>query len=181
MISQRSQRSGSTSPPGTPPVRRWSGPFLSRAAGRQPPVVLEGCHSWQLARVQGGAPKETIGGPKRRPQRVIVTTSCDEGDNNKEADDFDEELIATVERDLKCQSQQPADHFEKLLEAICPNYAYPVRHKLKECTMMNNYMTMEAFTKGKKPKDGSVGKAVACCTFPRRKCGHVDLRWVCSP
>jgi hypothetical protein len=144
-------------------------------------VVLEGCHSWQLARVQGGAPKETIGGPKRRPQRVIVTTSCDEGDNNKEADDFDEELIATVERDLKCQSQQPADHFEKLLKAIYPNYAYPVRHKLKECTMMNNYMTMEAFTKGKKPKDGSAGKAVACCTFPRRKCGHVDLRWVCSP
>jgi hypothetical protein len=40
-------------------------------------------------------------GPKRRPQRVMVTTSCDEGGNDKEVDDSHEELIAAAERDFK--------------------------------------------------------------------------------
>jgi hypothetical protein len=38
---------------------------------------------------------------------------------------------------------------------------YPVRHKLKECTMMKNYMTTRTFAKGKKPEDDSAGKAAA--------------------
>jgi hypothetical protein len=35
----------------------------------------------------------------------------------------------------------------------------PIRHKLKECTMMKNYMTMGTFAKGKKPKGDLEGKA----------------------
>jgi hypothetical protein len=52
------------------------------------------------------------------------------------------------------------DHFEKLLEAICPNHMYPVRHKLKECTMIKNNMTTQTFARRKKPKGDSAGKAV---------------------
>jgi hypothetical protein len=74
----------------------------------------------------------------------MVTTSGDEGDNNKEPDDSDEEHIAAAEREFKHQALQPIDHFEKLIEVTCPNHAYPVRHKLKECTM-KSYMTMRAF------------------------------------
>jgi hypothetical protein len=62
-----------------------------------------------------------------------MTTSCDEGDNDKDASDSDEELITIAERDIKRQAQQPADHFEKVLEATCPNHTYPVGHRLKEC------------------------------------------------
>jgi hypothetical protein len=40
-------------------------------------------------------------GLKQRRPRVVVTTSCDEGDNDKEADDSNEELITTIERDIK--------------------------------------------------------------------------------
>jgi hypothetical protein len=40
-------------------------------------------------------------GPKHRSQRVTVAMSGDEGDNNKEVDDSDEELIAAAERDFK--------------------------------------------------------------------------------
>jgi hypothetical protein len=29
--------------------------------------------------------------------------------------------------------------------------------KLKECSLMKNYMTMQAFTKGKKPEGESLG------------------------
>jgi hypothetical protein len=41
------------------------------------------------------------------------------------------------------------------------NHAYPIRHKLKECSMMKNYMTTWAFTKGKKSEDDPTGKAAA--------------------
>jgi hypothetical protein len=41
-------------------------------------------------------------GPKQRPQRVAVTTICDEDDNDKEANDSNKELIAVVEGDFKC-------------------------------------------------------------------------------
>jgi hypothetical protein len=37
-------------------------------------------------------------GPKWRPQQVVVTTSCDEGDNDKDDGDSDEELVAATER-----------------------------------------------------------------------------------
>jgi hypothetical protein len=66
------------------------------------------------------------------PPRVEITASCDEDNNDKGAGDSDEELIAAAERDFKHQARKPVDHFEKLLEAMCPNYMYPVRHKLKE-------------------------------------------------
>jgi hypothetical protein len=66
------------------------------------------------------------------PPRVEITASCDEDNNDKGTGDSDEELIAAAERDFKHQARQPVDHFEKLLEAMFPNYMYPVRHKLKE-------------------------------------------------
>jgi hypothetical protein len=40
----------------------------------------------------------------------------------------------------------------------CPNHAYPIRHELKECSMMKNYMTIGAFTKGKNPEGDLAGK-----------------------
>jgi hypothetical protein len=49
------------------------------------------------------------------------------------------------------------DSNKKLLEATCPNHTYPVRHKLKECTMMNNYMTTGTFARSKKPEGDSMG------------------------
>jgi hypothetical protein len=44
---------------------------------------------------------------------------------------------------------------------------YPVRHKLNECTMMKNYMTMKTFARGKNPKGDSTGKAAT--PFPKEK------------
>jgi hypothetical protein len=44
---------------------------------------------------------------------------------------------------------------------------YPIRHKLKECSMMKNYMTTGSLTKGKKHKDDAPGKAAA--PFPGEK------------
>jgi hypothetical protein len=105
--------------------------------------------------------------PKWWPQWIAVTTGGDEGNNNKDADDTDEELVAATERDFKRQARQPADHFKNLLEATCPNHTYPIKNKLKECTTMKNYMTMGTFAKSKKPEGDSAGKATA--RFPEEK------------
>jgi hypothetical protein len=81
-------------------------------------------------------------GPKWWPQGVTITTSYDEGDNDNDASDSNE------------------DHFKKLLKATCPNHMYPGRHKLKEGTMMENYMTTGTFARGKKLKGDPTRKVV---------------------
>jgi hypothetical protein len=40
------------------------------------------------------------------------------------------------------------DHFEKLLEEACPNHAYPVKHKLRDCGLMKNFMASGSLTRG---------------------------------
>jgi hypothetical protein len=76
-------------------------------------------------------------------------------------------VVDAAEHDFKGQAWHPTDHFEKLLETTCPNHTYHVKHKLKECTMMKNYMTMETFARSKKPGGKSAGKAAA--PFPKEK------------
>jgi hypothetical protein len=44
------------------------------------------------------------------------------------------------------------------LEEACPNHAYLIKHKLKECGMMRNFMTLGALTKGKEPEGDPGGK-----------------------
>jgi hypothetical protein len=43
----------------------------------------------------------------------------------------------------------------------CLNHAYLVKHKLKDCTIMKNFMTMGTLSKGKKPERdlGGIGTA----------------------
>jgi hypothetical protein len=129
-------------PPSMPLVSRQSRPFASRPMGRRSPMAV--------AKGMKTSIKGNKSGPKRHPQRVTITTSCDEGDNDKENDDSDEEHVDATECDFKHQAQQPADHFEKLLETTCPNHVYPIKHKLKEYTMMKNYMTTRVFHQGEK-------------------------------
>jgi hypothetical protein len=68
--------------------------------------------------------------------------------------------MAAAEHEFKHQVRQLVNPFEKLLKATYQNHTYPVKHKLKECTMMKNCMTMRTFTRSKKPKGDSTGKAV---------------------
>jgi hypothetical protein len=52
----------------------------------------------------------------------------------------------------------PIDHFERLLEEACSNDAYPIKHKLKDCDMMKNFMISRSLTRGmelNKDLDGS--------------------------
>jgi hypothetical protein len=65
----------------------------------------------------------------------------------------------------KRPTRQPMDHFKRLLMEACPNHAYPVRHRLKDCGMMTTFMTSGSLTKGTKFNDGPDGSDTT--TFPK--------------
>jgi hypothetical protein len=48
----------------------------------------------------------------------------------------------------KRQVRPPTDHFEKLQEETCPNHAYPIKHKLRDCGMMKNFMASGSLAQG---------------------------------
>jgi hypothetical protein len=58
----------------------------------------------------------------------------------------DDNFVAAVEHKTshpKGNSGKPAptkDHFEKLLDAPCPHHEVPVKHTLRECRLMKNYV-----------------------------------------
>jgi hypothetical protein len=65
----------------------------------------------------------------------------------------------------KCQVQPLTDHFERLLEEACPNYIYLIKHKLRDCDMMKNFMVSGSLTRGI-GLDEAPGKSDAA-PFPR--------------
>jgi hypothetical protein len=87
------------------------------------------------------AKEGTKGGKKRhkqRPQGARTTTDHDDSDGRK-AGGSDRGHIMTATRSDKRQVRPPIDHFTRLLEEACPNHAYPVRHKLKDYSMMKSF------------------------------------------
>jgi hypothetical protein len=58
--------------------------------------------------------------------------------------------ISTVVCSDKRSARLSMDHFKRLLMEACPNHAYPVRHKLKDCSMMRSFMTFGSLTWGVK-------------------------------
>jgi hypothetical protein len=96
-------------------------------------------------------------GLKQWPYHVTIVTGYN-GDD-EEADDSSKEGIAATEHDSRCQMRLPKNHFKKLLEATCLHHSYPVKHKLKDCTMMKKFMTWGGFSQGRKPGGDSGGKS----------------------
>jgi hypothetical protein len=46
----------------------------------------------------------------------------------------------------KRPTRLPMDHFKMLLKEACSNHTYPVRHNLKDCSMMRGFMTSGTLT-----------------------------------
>jgi hypothetical protein len=67
--------------------------------------------------IDKGAKKGAKGSKKGQ---VTTTTSCN--DDDKEADGSSKEYVAAIKYDFKRQTWQLSEHFEKLLEAACPNH-----------------------------------------------------------
>jgi hypothetical protein len=77
----------------------------------------------------------------------------DYDDDDKKADGSEMEYVKTVGRSVKRQVQPRTDHFERLLEEACLNHAYHIKHKLKDCSMMKNFMTSGSLTQDREHEE----------------------------
>jgi hypothetical protein len=68
------------------------------------------------------------------------------GSVREKIESSDEEFVASAERDFKRRTQLLKDHFKKVLEVACPHHPYPVKHKLRDCTMMKIFMSLGTST-----------------------------------
>jgi hypothetical protein len=90
------------------------------------------------------------------------TSSCFKKKKKNDKRRYDDNFVATVERKAsrpKSNPTKPAptrDHFEKLLDAPCPHHEVPVKHTLRECRLMKNYVkgTLKPSTADQPEKQG---------------------------
>jgi hypothetical protein len=59
----------------------------------------------------------------------------------------------------------PIDHFKRLLREACPNHAYPIKHKLKDCNMMKSFMILGSLTRATELDEDPSGRDTM--PFPR--------------
>jgi hypothetical protein len=52
----------------------------------------------------------------------------------------------TAARNDKREARPPTEHLKRLLEEVCPNHAYLIRHKHKYYGMMISFMTSGSIT-----------------------------------
>jgi hypothetical protein len=137
-----------------------------------------------------GARKGAKGGKKGqkwRPRCIAAVAS--NGGSDEGVDDFSEEYVVAVERNFKWQTRLPKDHFKILLEATCPHNSYPIKHKLKDCTLMKMFMMSGAFSKDRKPEEDLGGKSAApipleaavMTIFDRPHRGPRNAMWLVEP
>jgi hypothetical protein len=108
------------------------------------------------------------GGKKRRnqcPLETTTTTDYNNGNNGK-ASSSDIGHVMTGVHSNKHQAWPPTDHFKRLLEEACPNHAYPIRHKLKDCDMMKSFMISGSCTLGTRLNEDPSGSNAM--PFPRK-------------
>jgi hypothetical protein len=67
--------------------------------------------------------------------------------NNKQVGSSGVGRVMAVAGSGNHQAWPPMDHFKKLLEETCLSHAYPVKHNLRDCGMMKNYMASGSLTR----------------------------------
>jgi hypothetical protein len=70
-----------------------------------------------------------------------ATTTTDHDD--EKASGSSEGGVVITARSDKRQARPPTDHFKRSF----PNHTYPIRHKLKDCGMMKNFMIFGSLTR----------------------------------
>jgi hypothetical protein len=83
------------------------------------------------------------------------------GSTREKVEGSDEEFVASVERDFKRRTLPPKDHFKKVLEAACPHHPYPIKHKLRDYTMMKRFISSDMIADGDELARDLGGKGTA--------------------
>jgi hypothetical protein len=92
----------------------------------------------------------TKGGKKRCKQRhqETATMADDEGDINKQAGSSIVVCVTAIAGSGKHLAWPRTDHFEKLLEDTWPNNTNPIKYKLRDCSMMKNFIASGSLARG---------------------------------
>jgi hypothetical protein len=100
----------------------------------------------------------------------------------------DANLVAAVERKTSRPKGNPIkpmpskDHFERLLDKPCPHHEVPVRHSLKDCRLIKNYVndTLKSRTTYHPKKGGPPcqRRQRGGCVPGQRWCGAHDLQGI---
>jgi hypothetical protein len=73
----------------------------------------------------------------QRPLRTVTTATVNHGDDHGwEASSSSMRRASAAACSIKRWERTPIDHFKRLLEEVCPNHTYPVRHRLKDYDLM---------------------------------------------
>jgi hypothetical protein len=138
-------RSCSASPPSTPQVRRRSGPSPSPVVGKQSLIATKWLHPTLSSKVPRRTPRtarrgesDDIGGLQLWPTMMMMTRRWTAPTWSTSQPPS---TVLRTRRD--CQQTNEA----------CLNHAYPIKHKLKNYSMMKNFMTTGSLTKGKELKE----------------------------
>jgi hypothetical protein len=92
--------------------------------------------------------KETVGAIFDRPRgKAKQDEDTDEGASNHSIKKKNKQwhraslLAATERKGKKTPTEGTPDHFEKMLEGLCPNHAFPVKHLYKYCSLMKRFLS----------------------------------------
>jgi hypothetical protein len=108
----------------------------------------------------------TLSTPQGKGKQVVDhgegTSSCFKKKKKNDKRRCDDNFVAAVERKVSCPKGNPTkpapsrDHFERLLDAPCPHHEVPVKHTLRECRLMKNYVkgTLKPKTADQPEKQG---------------------------
>jgi hypothetical protein len=96
------------------------------------------------------AKEGTRGGKKRRKQHHQKNAPMinDNSDISKEAGGSIMACTMAITDSGKRQARPPMDHFTNLLKETWLNHANPIKHRLRECGMMKNFMASGSLTRG---------------------------------
>jgi hypothetical protein len=87
---------------------------------------------------------------KQCPLGTVTMTSHGK-DRGKQVGSFGVGQVLTAVHGNRHLVRTPIDHFKRLLEEACPNHAYPIKHNLKDCDMLQSFMTSGSLTWGAIP------------------------------
>jgi len=80
------------------------------------------------------------------------TSHCSAKRKNKKQWHEDSPVATTDRKGGRKPTEGTPNHFEKLLEGPCPNHAFPVKHPLKDCSLMRWFLFRDS-NKGELGKD----------------------------
>ena len=100
-----------------------------------------------------GAIFDRLEGKARRDEGVGEGTSNRSAKRKNKKQQREDSLMAAADRKGGRKPKEGTlNHFEKLLQGPWPNHAFPVKHLLKDCSLMRRFLS-EGSNKGEHGKD----------------------------